>query len=299
MALLEVKNITINIGREALITSEEGLSVSPGDVVLLSGGNGCGKSTLIRMIMDDLGNSGITAQADISFRGQPNISKSEKGRQAFNQSVCYVPQSDEFEAERLLDCCLTSMSTVAEIQNKEEYILNFVKQHRFYAVCYPDSITAELGWSDRYAKRLLTKCGIPVEQATQADIKSAMFLAKNPERLSGGQKKIANIVSAIVRCEFSDLLIIDEPLNALDYENVRLLSNAINRIHHEQPKSAMIIVTHCRAITAITRIISVANKTILEENENIACNSCFGAIDSNGFYSMVSMTEGQCEILEK
>lgn len=201
-----------------------------------------------------------------------------------NDIFLYVPQADDFEASHLLDCCLTSIITIPQISAPERYILDFVTKHRFYTVCYSEADTVKLGIRDGYAKRLLARCGIDPAEAGQEDIKAALFLSKNPERLSGGQKKIANILSAIVRCEYSDLLIIDEPLNALDYDNVRLFSNIINRIHLEQPDVGMIIVTHCRALACLNRILTIENNTITEERTQISCNSCFGEMDSNGYY---------------
>lgn len=281
--LLSVRNIDITINGERKVVSETGFSIQSGDVVLLSGKNGCGKSTVIKMIMDDL-DGGIKAFADIEYDSYGNITQSREARKNFNQRVCYVPQADDFEASHLLDCCLTSIITIPQISAPERYILDFVTKHRFYTVCYSEADTVKLGIRDGYAKRLLARCGIDPAEARQEDIKAALFLSKNPERLSGGQKKIANILSAIVRCEYSDLLIIDEPLNALDYDNVRLFSNIINRIHLEQPDVGMIIVTHCRALACLNRILTIENNTITEERTQISCNSCFGEMDSNGYY---------------
>ena len=281
--VLSVRNIDIKINGERKVASETGFEVRSGDVVLLSGKNGCGKSTVIKMIMDDL-DSGIKATADIGHDSYGDIMQSREARKRFNQSTCYVPQADEFEASHLLDCCLTSLISIPAIHEPVRYILDFVTKHRFYTVCYSDAEHIKLGIRDDYSRRLLAKCGIDPTEATQEDIKAALFLAKNPERMSGGQKKIANILSALVRCEYSDLLIIDEPLNALDYDNVRLFSNIINRIHLEQPNVGIIIVTHCRAMPCLNRILTIANNTITEDNTEIFCNSCFGEMDTNGYY---------------
>ena len=283
MAGILLKNITKRYPDGTVAVNDVNLDIKNKEFIILVGPSGCGKSTVIKMIMDDL-DSGIKATADIGNESSGDIMKSREARKRFTKRTCSVKQADEFEASHLLDCCLTSLISIPAIHEPVRYILDFVTKHRFYTVCYSDAEHIKLGIRDGYSRRLLAKCGIDPTEATQEDIKAALFLAKNPERMSGGQKKIANILSALVRCEYSDLLIIDEPLNALDYDNVRLFSNIINRIHLEQPNVGIIIVTHCRAMPCLNRILTIANNTITEDNTEIFCNSCFGEMDTNGYY---------------
>ena len=83
----------------------------------------------------------------------------------------------------------------------------------------------------------------------------------------------------------SDLIILDEPLNNLDYDNVRAFSNVLTRIYKSKPNLAILLVTHCRSIPIVNKVISIDSftKRFVEE-QTYFCNSCFGKISENGMY---------------
>ena len=123
MSILSVENINISVKDRVLLNNSH-LQIDEGDVILLCGKNGSGKSTVIRTIMNDLPNgSQLLASADIIFNGSKIAN--EKDREFFNQNVCYIAQDDIFEANRVIDCCLTSISTIDSIENKIKYIFDF------------------------------------------------------------------------------------------------------------------------------------------------------------------------------
>ena len=103
--------------------------------------------------------------------------------------------------------------------------------------------------------------------------------------MSGGQKKLTNIFSNLIRYNFCDLIILDEPLNNLDYSNVRAFSNVLTRLYHSKSDRAIILITHCRSIPIVNRIIEIdPTLKAFKESDSYICSSCFGNVDENGLY---------------
>lgn len=111
------------------------------------------------------------------------------------------------------------------------------------------------------------------------------YLSMSTRRMSGGQKKLTNIFSNLIRYSFCDLLILDEPLNNLDYSNVRAFSNVLTKIYRTKPELGIILVTHCRSIPIINRIIEIdPERELFYENKTYICSSCFGVVNEEGLY---------------
>ena len=87
MGIIELSDITVRRGRNKVLDNWS-LSVDSGEVVCLSGDNGCGKSTLIKTIF------GIATyySGEVSYRG--NDVSGWRTDQLVNQGIAYVPQVD-------------------------------------------------------------------------------------------------------------------------------------------------------------------------------------------------------------
>jgi iron complex transport system ATP-binding protein len=95
MCLLQASNLTFAYG-ERPVLREVSIKLSPGEVVTLLGPNGCGKSTLIKILLGHLRGSGA-----IEWDGRP---LPRWRRRAFARRVAYLPQAPSFEVEhRVLD----------------------------------------------------------------------------------------------------------------------------------------------------------------------------------------------------
>lgn len=96
-------------------------------------------------------------------------------------------------------------------------------------------------------KNLLTKYGLKD------------YIYKYPDDLSGGQKQRVSLIRAL--CLSPDILLLDEPFSALDYQNRIKISNDIKEILKNEKKS-MIIVTHdiSEAISLCSKVIVLSNK---------------------------------------
>lgn len=258
--------------------------IETGDVALLTGANGCGKSTIIKIIMgatfeySNLRYSGTKAYY-YSGSNKYELLKSEKEMEFFRQNVCYVSQEDEFESDSVFDCFINSLN-YKSIKNKERYVFDFLMKFSAADAFFQTAVDVTI---DRKCLRLAKKLGIKADKLSER--KTLKLLTLNTKRLSGGQKKMVNILSNLIKYEYCNLLILDEPLNNLDYSNVRAFSNILTMIYNQKPDLAIIIVSHCRSIPIINKVIEVDPvEKILKIGETYRCSSCFGKIDVNGLY---------------
>ena len=285
MKVLEIKSLSVGIGNDTKVTDSE-LLIESGDVVLLTGANGCGKSTIIKIIMGatfDYNNLQYTGTKAVYYKNaeQHELLSSEKEMEFFRRNVCYISQEDEFESDSVLDCFISSLNYI-KLKNKEQYVFSFLTKHSAADSFFHSSDNIIL---DRKCRRLARKIGLKINDLSNIDKKSLKLLSLNTKQLSGGQKKLINILSNLIRYEYCNLIILDEPLNNLDYGNVRAFSNILTAIYKEKPELAILIVTHCRSIPIINKVIEIdtADKK-LKLGEPYSCSSCFGKINSDGYY---------------
>ena len=282
MELLTIKRFNLSVGADQKIKNGS-FSVNAGDVVLLTGPNGCGKSTVIKVLIGAAFDYKDLAYSydRVVFKEEHDILNSESENELFRRYVCYISQEDEFESESVLECFINSIEYAVK-DNKVAYVLNFIKQFSIYE-CF--GIDHTKTHNERGCRRVLKQLGISQNEITQEDIMAAKYLSMSTKRMSGGQKKLTNIFSNLIRYAFCELLILDEPLNNLDYSNVRAFSNVLTKIYRSKPELAIILVTHCRSIPIVNRIIEIDPvQKQFRENKTYICSSCFGAIDEEGFY---------------
>ena len=105
-----------------------------------------------------------------------------------------------------------------------------------------------------------------------------------PAKFSGGEQRLLSVLSVIATRSDANLLIVDEPLNNLDFANARNISNMINKVIKENSEMAVIMVSHCRIFPFITKEIELGKNFAREVQSNIVCYNCFGQPDEKGFY---------------
>lgn len=283
MSILDIRDINIKIKGKDVI-SNSSLQIDAGDVILLTGPNGSGKSTIIKTVMGDLfdyGNAIKVFASQLSFNDGNksfDLKGDEANREAFRRQVCYISQDDDFESESVMECFRMSLNYLP-VDNPTTYVFDFVRRFSIYeGFGVDDSL-------DFKSRKLIRNAGIRRKDLKPEDIKAAKYLSMNTKKMSGGQKKLTNIFANIVKCEFCKLILLDEPLNNLDYNNVRAFSNTLAKIHKSYPNLGIIMVTHCRSIPIVNKVIEIdpANKE-LKIGKQYTCNSCFGEIDDSGLY---------------
>lgn len=251
-SVLNVKDLSIQIKNKNLMRRVS-FSIGEGEAVLLSGANGIGKSTLLKSILR-LEGYGKKISGEIHVRGFGDIfSLSDEEIQRFRSSVAYVQQRDDY----------------AEMGNVQvrDIISESGEAGSMKTLNYSEVNDLIDEWIPRRADN------------------SRIFDAKSkPAKFSGGEQRLLSVLAVIATRPNAELMIVDEPLNNLDFVNARNISNLINRVIRENKKMALLMISHCRIFPFITREIRLTPEGIQEVLEHYECHSCFGEHNENGFY---------------
>jgi len=219
-ALLSANELTLAYGHQRLLTGVT-LTVAPGEKVGLVGRNGCGKTSLLKIL------SGVD-QAD-----DGEISRRRGLR------IGYLPQ--EFE--------LDGTKTVRE--NIEAGAADLVEWLRRYET----GDGSELELADCLEKiQHADGWNLQTRIQAEADALATAPLDTLVGPLSGGEKRRVALCRALAAQP--DLLLLDEPTNHLDAESIRWLEEFL----HDFP-GAVIFVTHDRYFLDViaTRILEIAD----------------------------------------
>lgn len=254
MAKLEITGFSLKYkSTDTVILDNADAVFSSGDVILLTGENGTGKSTLLksllRMEMRDK-----MASGKILFSGVDIMKLDNNALQTQRRKIAYLQQQDNYDA---LDGY-----TVADILYDS----------------YEAKIGRKLSKTDRSIVEGIFNRYIP--EGTKISLKSKI------QKLSGGQKRLISIIADICLFADMDFYFIDEPLNNLDMKTVRQISNLLNKIHLENPGAIIVMVSHCKIFPFINRVFKIEHGKLLEDSSTPVCNTCFGLPNENGFYKV-------------
>ncbi len=251
-SILDIKDLSIQVKNRSLLHGVS-FAIDEGDVALLSGANGIGKSSLLKSILR-LETEGKTIGGEITVRGFGNVlALNETELQRFRASVAYVQQRDDY-------------AEMGNVQVRD--------------------IISESGESHTGKSLSVSEVNDLIDEwIPRRDDNSRIFDAKShPAKFSGGEQRLLSVLSVIAARPNAQLFIIDEPLNNLDFVNARNISNLINRIIHHNKSIGLLMISHCRIFPFITREIKLSSDGVVEAPEPYICHSCFGEPDQNGFY---------------
>lgn len=239
--VLEIKNLTLEY-KSKKVLEDVSFDLYEGEIVLLSGANGSGKSSILLSI---IGNRKIFKNIKGNIIYDSIDLLKENDIYFFRRLVGYVRQNDVFNEKT----CLKEVLTSVDLFDGYKMSVNEVKD-----------MFIEYGFEN--------------------------YINENPANLSGGQKRLLSILTALVRAKGSKLLLIDEPINNLDFNTACRVSNMITKIHKLNPHLSMLIVTHCHIFPMVDRVIKIEKGRILNSNIKYECHNCFGNVDENGFYNI-------------
>lgn len=250
--ILSIHDLSIAVKNRTLVQNIS-FDIGEGEAVLLSGPNGVGKSSILKSIMR-LEMDGKHISGSIFERSFGEIlSLGNAELQEYRSKIAYVQQKDEY-------------AEMGSIQVRD---------------IISESGAIHSGRSLSYAEvNELIDQWIP-----RREDNSRVFDAKSkPAKFSGGEQRLLSVLSVIATRPQAELMIIDEPLNNLDFVNARNISNLINRVIHENPRMALLMISHCRIFPFITREIQVTANGAVDIAAPYTCHSCFGEPDRNGYY---------------
>ena len=240
--VLEIKNLTLEY-KSKKVLEDVSFDLYEGEIVLLSGANGSGKSSLLSSIIGKREIVKNIIKGNIIYDSIDLLK--ENDIQFFRRLVGYVRQNDVFNEKT----CLKEVLSSVDLFGGYKMSANEVKD-----------MFIEYGFEN--------------------------YINENPANLSGGQKRLLSILTALVRAKGSKLLLIDEPINNLDFNTACRVSNMITKIHKLNPHLSMLIVTHCHIFPIVDRVIKIEKGRILNSNIKYECHNCFGNVDENGFYNI-------------
>ena len=253
-SILSISDLSIAI-RKRTIMSDVSFHVDEGETVLLSGSNGIGKSTLLKSIIR-LETEEKIVKGNICVRGFGNVLDLDASElQKFRSSIAYIPQRDEY-------------SEMGNIQVRD--------------------IISENGEPHSGMSLSISEVNDLIDEwIPRRDDNSRVFDAKSrPAKFSGGEQRLLSVLSIVATRPKVDLLIIDEPLNNLDFINARNISNLINRVIKANPRMGVLMISHCRIFPFITREIKLTANGIQMVSERYKCHSCFGEHNEDGYYQV-------------
>lgn len=249
--LLNISGLSIEL-KEKCLLSEATTTFNSGEVVLLEGGNGTGKTTFLKSLLG-LQASNCKVSGIIQWTNYGDVLQmSESELQGLRAHVAYLEQKDDYSA--------------------------------FYGISVKevlaDSLEAHLG------RKLNRKDYSFIEETFKKYCPNGVSISLKSKinKLSGGQQRLVSIIASLCMRIDSDVFIIDEPLNNLDISTIVHISNLLNKIRIERPEALMIIISHCKIFPFINKVVRIDNQRISESNEEIVCNACFGKPDELGFY---------------
>jgi ATP-binding cassette, subfamily F, member 3 len=245
MPILSATNISLQFGDDIILDSVS-LTVEPGERIGIVGRNGCGKSTLIKIlagVLNPTAGSISANKATIGYLHQnPELNPNHTLRQAVASAFDHIKEldaklheifdkmanADQDELDRLL-------REQTRIEHEIEASGGLVNDHKV------DQILHGLGFTD------------------------AQFEIKVPN-LSGGQK--ARVALGKLLLQNPSVLLLDEPTNHLDIQGREWLEVFLR----DEFKGAVILISHDRYMLdrVVHRIIEVEQARLIEYPGNYA-----------------------------
>ena len=220
-ALVSANELTLAFGHQQLLAGVT-LSVAPGEKVGLVGRNGCGKTSLLRIL---------------AGASEPDSGEVSRRR---GLRIGYLPQEFELEGARTV-----RENIEAGAADLKDWLRRYESGEGSEAELAGllDKIHHAEGWN------------LDARISAEASALDAPPLDALVGPLSGGEKRRVALCRALA--SQPDLLLLDEPTNHLDAESIRWLEEFL----HDFP-GAVIFVTHDRYFLDViaTRIIEIADE---------------------------------------
>lgn len=244
-SVLYVENMQIKFPH-ATIAENESFYVNPGEIVLILGDNGAGKSSILKALVNapDIKEY---SRRDLYFMGKK---VDDKQIDDFRRSIGYAMQEDDDDplfSRKVIDYVSSYASSAIDNKGYEEY----------YRLLFSNYLKCDSYDDGKLNQKRLRVC-------------------------SGGQKRMVSILRAFSRNN-ANLYILDEPINNLDSKHARILNNFLIDLKKRKSPPGILIVTHCHMFQNVDRAYQLKNGRLMQL-EKYEPKSCFGECDECGYY---------------
>ncbi|MCH5205854.1 MAG: ABC-F family ATP-binding cassette domain-containing protein [Oscillospiraceae bacterium] len=236
MLLLGLNDISVSFADRTLFSGVE-LEVYEGEKIGFVGVNGCGKTTLLKLLKGELSPD----SGSVHFAGGCKVGFME-------QFACEGSQKTLYDE---------ALSIFAELE-ETELRLEELNDKIDFGNCSEDIIEQQLFLREKFER----EGGLTYKSRTAAALMGLGFsesdLALSASALSGGQKSKLQLAKLLL--SDADLLLLDEPTNHLDIESVEWLEKFL-----ADYRGAYIVVSHDRYF-----LDKVTERTIELENRRVS-----------------------------
>ncbi|MCR5655576.1 MAG: ABC-F family ATP-binding cassette domain-containing protein [Lachnospiraceae bacterium] len=229
--------------REEVLFEHAGFHIEEKEKAAIVGPNGCGKTTLVRMLM--------------------GLEEADEGTITFSKdaSVGYLAQHQEdLSADRTIyEELLTTKEHIISMQNELRSLEQKLEETRHNGDT--DAIAAIMETYEQLSHKLRSENGYAYESEIMGVLNGLGFTQDDCDKklsvLSGGQK--TRIALGKILLTKPDLIILDEPTNHLDMDSIRWLETYLMNY-----RGAVLLISHDRYFLdrIVTKIIEIDAKKV-------------------------------------
>ena len=225
MALVTFNGISVHFGGPLLMQGVQ-LDIEPGHKIGLIGQNGTGKSTLLKLVMNELEPTEGTVirqrGLNVAYQAQemrytPGATAFDEMRRVFTQDIQRQQRLHELEHE----LATADAASRADLLQQYERLQTEHEARKGYDV-------------ERRIETVLTGLGLPRPAWTQPI-----------ESFSGGERNIIGLAKIVL--QEPELMLLDEPSNHLDMEGIEWFISFLR-----QSRAAVVMVSHNRHLLDAT-----------------------------------------------
>ena len=250
---IEIKNLVVKLDinnkgykTSRLLYDNLNYTIKQGDKILIEGPNGSGKTVLLGLIFSGYSNAFYSSDSnqklecsgEIYYNGENIFIPSSKR----NNKIIYLSQQDEFRSNSTVISEIESSCRGFGIDPAQTEISNKIDEY--------------LKMFGLYEKK---NCII-------GEAMFSFFGKTRRKNLSYGEAKCVHLISKLVIANYAEVMLLDEPLNHLSFENSKTFNNIMNSIVRENENLTILVVSHCKAINFINKKIrySKNGRTFIE-----------------------------------
>lgn len=218
--LLEFKNVSISFDGGVLYKNIN-FTIYEGDRYMLLGKNGSGKSLLLELIALGYTNDLKNRYKGLKVTGELLDSNNNNLLDPKNnRNFAYVTQNE-----------------------------NFYNNSTIYSEAESACNGIGIDLDDKKLDYYLKKFDLSHKKHT-----------KLKNNVSYGEGKIVHLITRLLKLDVCDVLLLDEPLNHLSFQNSKKFNDVINDLIKEKDKLTIIMVSHCKAINFVNKTITYDGK---------------------------------------